>query len=108
MKEIHVSANDIDWQPAEAYPAGAMQKVLHDGSDSTPQSVLLKIPPGWMMDEHTHLHTEMHYVVDGEYESCDQVFPAGTFRLIPAHTNHGPFTTLEGAVVLVIWLNDTP
>ena len=104
MKEIHVSANDIDWQPAEAYPAGAMQKVLHDGSDSTPQSILLKIPPGWMMDEHSHVHTEMHYVLNGEYESQAKVYPSGSLRIIPAHSTHGPFTTISGAVVLVFRL----
>ena len=104
MKELHVSANDIDWQPAEGYPAGAMQKVLHDGSDSMPWSILLKIQPGWMMDEHSHVYTEMHYVLNGEYESQAKVYASGSLRIIPAHTTHGPFTTISGAVVLVFRL----
>ncbi len=106
MKEIYVGANDIDWQPAEAYPAGAMQKVFHDGSDSMPLSFLLKIQPGWMMEEHSHIHAEIHYVLEGDYESHNQTYPAGSFRMIPAHTSHGPFTTLGGAVVLVIRVGD--
>jgi anti-sigma factor ChrR (cupin superfamily) len=102
MKEIYTNSGDMDWQPAEGYPPGAERKVLHDGSDSTPLSFLLKMEPGWMMDAHSHVHTEIHYVLDGEYESKDKVYPAGSFRVIPAHTDHGPFTTMRGAVVLVI------
>lgn len=108
MKEIYKSANDIDWQPAEGYPAGAMIKVLNDGSDSTPRTFLLKIEPGWMMNAHSHVYTEMHYVLDGDYESHDKVYPAGSFRVIPAQTDHGPFTTLGGAVVLVIGMIELP
>jgi len=108
MKEIFIRADDIDWQPAEGYPAGAMQKVLHEGSDSMPRTFLLKIQAGWMLVEHSHVHTELHYVLEGDYESQDKVYPAGSFRMIPAHTNHGPFTTLAGAVILVIALNESP
>jgi len=108
MKGMHAYADDIDWQTAEGYPAGAMQKVLHDGSDSAPRSILLKIESGWTMDRHSHVQAEIHYVLDGGYESHDEVYPAGSFRLIPAHADHGPFTTVGGAVVLVIWLNELP
>jgi quercetin dioxygenase-like cupin family protein len=62
--------------------------------------------PGWMMNAHSHVHTEIHYVVEGDYESQDKVYPAGSLRIIPAHTDHGPFTTLGGAVVLVIGLSE--
>ena len=102
MKEIYARADDMDWEPAEAYPAGAMQKVLHDDSGTMPQCLLLKIEPGWMMEAHSHVHAEIHYVLEGNYESQDKVYPVGSFRLIPAHTDHGPFTTIAGAVVLVI------
>jgi anti-sigma factor ChrR (cupin superfamily) len=106
MKDVYVSAGDMDWQPAEGYPDGAMQKVLHEASASTPRSILLKIEPGWLMEEHSHIHAEVHYVLEGEYESQDNVYPAGSFRMIPAHTRHGPFTTIGGAVILVIWMRD--
>ena len=105
MKEIYVSANELEWQPAEGYPAGAMQKVLHDGSDGAPRALLLKMQPGWMMHEHSHVHSEIHYVLEGEYESHNKVYPEGSIRMIPEHADHGPFTTLRGAVVLVIALN---
>jgi anti-sigma factor ChrR (cupin superfamily) len=106
MKETHVKANEIEWRVAEEYPEGTMQKMLHDGSDSAPRSVLLKIEPGWTMKEHAHVHTELHYVLEGEYESRGNVYPAGSFRVIPMHTNHGPFTTIKGATILVIWIED--
>ena len=103
MNEINVNTNDIDWQEAEGYPPGAMEKVLHDGKDSAPKTCLLKIGPGWKMEAHAHVFTEMHYVIEGEYEGQNQVYPAGTFRLIPKETNHGPFRTQTGATILVIW-----
>lgn len=106
MKEIYASASDIDWEPAEGYPAGAMQKVLNAGSDSAPRTFLLKMAPGWMMNAHSHVYTELHYVLEGEYESQDQVYPVGSLRIIPAHTDHGPFTTMKGAVVLVIGIHN--
>lgn len=106
MKETHVKTNEIEWQVADGYPEGAMQKVLHGGMDSAPHSILLKFEPGWTMEEHAHVYTELHYVLEGEYESQGEVYPTGSFRLIPKHTNHGPFTTSEGAVVLVVWLGD--
>ena len=108
MKEIYARAKDIDREPAEGYPTGTMRKVLHDGSDSAPQAVLLKIEPGWMMDEHSHVHTEIHYVLEGEYESQNRVYPEGTFRVVPAHTDHGPFTTISGGVILVIRIDAIP
>jgi anti-sigma factor ChrR (cupin superfamily) len=102
MNELYVNADELEWTEAEGYPPGAMQKVLHKGNGSMPLSLLLKIPPGWHMEEHAHVHTEIHYVIHGEYESKDKVYSSGSFRVIPAHTNHGPFATVRGAVVLVM------
>ena len=104
MKEIQVNTNEIEWQEAKEYPPGAKEKVLSDGTGNVPKSSLLKIEPGWEMDEHAHVYTEMHYVLRGEYESQGKVFREGTFRLIPKHVNHGPFKTQTGAIILVIWI----
>ncbi len=106
MKETYIYTGEIDWQEAKGYPAGAMQKVLHDGSGSAPRSILLKIKPGWILAEHAHIYTELHFVIEGEYQIHDKVYPAGTFSIIPKHTNHGPFTTSKGAVILVISIKD--
>lgn len=32
-----------------------------------------------------------------------KIYKAGTYRLIPKHETHGPFTSSKGAVILVIW-----
>ncbi|HHE46649.1 MAG TPA: hypothetical protein ENL08_02955 [Bacteroidetes bacterium] len=106
MEDISVNTKDIDWQVADNYPAGAMQKVLHKGSDWAPRTILLKIGPGWIMEEHTHIFTELHYVLEGEYQSQNKVYPAGSFRMIPKHTDHGPFTTIKGATILVSWVKE--
>lgn len=103
MNSIDVNANEIEWKDASGYPAGAKEKVLNTGSDMAPRSILLKLPPGWSMDLHYHRYTELHYVMEGEYESGDKVFSSGTFRIIPKEIEHGPFTTKTGAVILIVW-----
>jgi anti-sigma factor ChrR (cupin superfamily) len=55
------------------------------------------------MDSHTHIYDEQHMILEGEYESEGKVFPSGTYRLIPAHKDHGPFSSKKGALILVIW-----
>jgi len=106
MKEIFINTNEIDWQVAKGYPAGAMKKVLHEGSDIAPRTILLKIEPGWKMEEHSHVYTELHYVLEGELRSGETHYSEGSFRVIPKHTNHGPFVTSKGAVILVTWIRD--
>ena len=104
MREVHVNTNDIEWQNAMEYPVGIMEKILCDGSGNAPKSCLLKMKPGWEMDEHVHVYTELHYVLEGEYESQGRIYPAGTFRLIPKHVNHGPFKSDTGAIIFVVWV----
>ncbi len=106
MKELTIDTSAMAWEVADGYPEGAMQRVLDEGSDSSPRSILLRIEPGWAMTEHSHVFTELHYVLEGEYESDGEVHQAGTFRLIPRHTNHGPFSTSTGAVILIVWIKD--
>jgi len=106
MKELTIDTNDLSWEVAESYPRGAMQKVLDEGSESTPRIILLKLEAGWMMEAHSHIDTELHFVIEGEYQTHNDLFRAGTFRLIPRHTNHGPFSTSNGALLLVVWVKE--
>jgi anti-sigma factor ChrR (cupin superfamily) len=103
MNSIDVNVNEIEWKDASGYPAGAKEKVLNVGSDMAPRSILLKLPPGWSMDLHYHRYTELHYVMEGEYESGEKVYSSGTFRIIPKEVEHGPFTTKTGAIILIVW-----
>jgi anti-sigma factor ChrR (cupin superfamily) len=103
MNEISINIHDLEWREAEGYPGGTLEKGLHGSSDEIPRTSVLKFRPGWEMEAHAHVFTEIHYVLEGEYESQGQVYPAGTFRLIPKGTNHGPFRTRTGATILVVW-----
>ena len=89
------------WEEAVSYPQGTKIKTLRDEDGA--KTVLLKFPKGFHIEEHAHIYNEQHLVLEGEYESEGKVYSAGTYRLIHAKKNHGPFTSKEGAIVLVIW-----
>jgi anti-sigma factor ChrR (cupin superfamily) len=103
MIEITQNHADLTWEPAAGYPAGTEWKILRRGEDQSPLTVLLKIPPGFEVQGHSHTHVEHHYVLEGTYEAMDHQHGPGTYRMIPAHANHGPFRSESGATVLVIW-----
>ena len=105
MDEVSLNINDLAWQDAHQYAAGAKAKELLSDNLNGVKAVLLKLDPGWRMSEHGHSRTEVHYILSGEYESQGKTYTAGTFRLIPKESTHGPFTTRLGAVVLVMWVN---
>ena len=103
MNEITRNTHEMEWQEAEQFPPGAYVKVLRDGEDSNAWTLLLKLPSNWMMDTHTHMETEEHYVLEGEYEMNGRSYPAGSYHLIPQGTPHGPLFSISGAIVLVSW-----
>jgi anti-sigma factor ChrR (cupin superfamily) len=103
MNPVCIKSNDMVWQPAEGYGAGAEEKVLNVGGSVAPRTILLKIPPGWSMEAHSHLNTELHYIIEGEYESQGEIHPTGTFCIIPKEVKHGAFSTKTGATILVTW-----
>ena len=105
MNSICIKANDLHWQPAEGYGSGAEEKVLNEGEGIVPRTILLKIPPGWSMDAHSHLNTELHYILEGQYESQGRKFSAGTFCVIPKEVRHGSYSTKIGATILITWCN---
>ena len=103
MQSIVARTSEIVWEPATGYPAGTRWKVLRRGKEDKPQTVLLKLAAGFDMPAHSHVFVEHHYVISGGYESQGERFPAGSYRVIPAHENHGPFRSEQGAEMLVIW-----
>jgi len=102
-EEVMLNTSDMAWQEAEGYPPGTGIKVLRKGSRTHGLTILLKLPANWSFGKHCHTAVEQHYVLEGEYESQGQVFPQGSYQLILKDTNHGPFTTKSGAIVLVMW-----
>ena len=89
------------WEPADNYPKGTLRKMLRDENGA--KTMLLKFPKGFKMTPHSHLTTEQHFVLEGSYSSKGDVFEAGSYQLIGAHEEHGPFESENGALVLVIW-----
>jgi anti-sigma factor ChrR (cupin superfamily) len=101
MPEITLDTSQMAWSEASSYAEGTRMKVLRDEGEA--RSVLLKLPPGFQMEAHSHICCEQHFVLEGMYQAGGKEYGPGAYRCIPAQTNHGPFSSREGAVVLVIW-----
>jgi len=59
--------DETGWQNADGYQEGTRIKTLRDDIDS--KTVLLKLPPAFTLDPHTHIYNEQHLILEGEYES---------------------------------------
>jgi len=103
MEEMTVNTTDLEWEESKEYPPGTGVKVLSDGSDISPRVILLKLPPDWHMESHSHRYSEQHFILEGEYESRGRIYPEGTFRTIHPRADHGPFTTKKWTVIMVTW-----
>ena len=101
MEERSVDYNQMEWEEAVGYPTGTRIKLLRKENGSN--TILLQLPQGFQMDAHCHTTTEQHFILEGEYMSDGVTFGVGSYRLIPAGADHGPFQSENGAVVLVIW-----
>jgi anti-sigma factor ChrR (cupin superfamily) len=101
MKELSINYENMEWSEAMGYPAGTKMKLLREAGSA--RTFLLKLPAGFDMEAHAHMASEQHFVLNGEYESDGQTYGVGTYRFIPSHVNHGPFTSKNGAEILVIW-----
>lgn len=101
MSEIALDTGRMEWEDTSSYPDGTKIKVLRDEGQA--RSILLKLPPGFQMDAHSHTCCEQHYVLEGSYEAGGREYGPGAYQCIPAHSDHGPFSSQDGALVLVIW-----
>ena len=101
MKKFINLFEDSNWEDANGYPEGTKRKVLRD--EDTRKTILLQLPKGFKMGSHSHITTEQHFVLKGEYSSDGEVYPVGSYQMFSAHDEHGPFVSKEGALILVIW-----
>ncbi len=101
MPEITLDTGQLAWEESNSYPEGTLIKVLRDEGEA--RTILLKLPRGFHMESHSHTCLEHHFVLEGEYEAEGEEHGPGTYQCIPAHTDHGPFSSRNGAVILVIW-----
>ncbi len=89
------------WEAAVNYPDGTLRKVLRDENGA--KTLLVKYPKDFKMSAHSHITAEQHVVLEGAYTSKGKTYPSGSYELIAAHEDHGPFESENGALVLVIW-----
>ena len=101
MEDYFINYHKINWQEAEGYPEGTKIKILRE--EDSARTFLLKIPPGFDMEAHSHMTNEQHFVLEGHYKSEGKNYGTGTFRFIPKGIDHGPFTSENGAIILVMW-----
>ena len=103
MEKTAINYEKMKWMDAPGYPEGSKIKILREGGPGEGKTFLRKIRKGFKMEGHSHTTVEQHFVLEGEYKSEGKIYRAGTYRLIPKHQTHGPFTSSKGAVILVIW-----
>ena len=103
MKELSLNYQEMQWEEALRYPPGTLMKVLRRDEKGQPLTVILKIGEGFEMEAHSHVGTEQHFVLEGEYESEGRTYQEEFYRLIPERASHGPFRSEKGAVILVLW-----
>ena len=103
MQEVSLNYETMEWEEARTYPPGTLMKILRRDEQGKPLTILLKLKGGFEVGGHSHIGTEQHFVLEGEYQSEGQIYGTGSYRLIPMETPHGPFTSEKGAVILVLW-----
>ncbi len=101
MKKLMNLFEESNWEDAAGYPEGTKRKVLRD--ENNRKTVLLKLPKGFSMGAHSHITTEQHFVLKGEYSSDGEVYPVGSYQIFSAGDEHGPFKSENGALILVVW-----
>ena len=101
MKKLMNLYDDLNWENAEEYLDGTKRKILRD--DKYGRTILLKLPKGFLMAPHSHIITEQHFVLEGEYISQGESYPKGSYQIFSAGDDHGPFESKDGALILVIW-----
>lgn len=93
--------DNLNWEDANEYFKGTKRKVLRDENGC--RTVLLKLPKNFYMAPHSHITTEQHFVLKGEYKSKGKTFSEGSYQIFSKGDNHGPFESKNGALILVIW-----
>ena len=101
MKNLMNVFDESGWEQAINYPKGTLRKLLRDENGAI--TMLIKFPKDFSMNPHSHITTEQHFVLEGSYTSKGEKYSAGSYQMISAHEEHGPFQSEEGALILVIW-----
>ena len=101
MENLMNLFDDLNWEDANEYFDQTKRKVLRDENGC--RTVLLKLPKNFYMAPHSHITTEQHFVLKGEYTSKGKSFSVGSYQIFSKCDDHGPFESKNGALILVIW-----
>jgi anti-sigma factor ChrR (cupin superfamily) len=75
--------------------------VLHVDRANNRQSLLIRMSPGAIYEEHDHEIEEETFVIEGDLAFGDLKLGAGDYHIAAASTRHPPGRTVGGCVVLV-------
>lgn len=103
MEETVLHTHAMEWERHPEFPGNVNVKTLREEPEHGIRTVLVHLEAGDSITPHSHLGSVQHFVLEGEYLSCERVFPAGTFRFIPPHADVPPISTRQGATVLMIY-----
>ncbi len=101
MKNLINLFDQINWEKADNYPEGTFKKTLRDEDGA--KTILLRLPAGFSMELHSHITAEQHFVLKGAYINEGITCHEGSYQFFNAREEHGPFTSKDGALVLVVW-----
>ena len=94
---------EMTWKAHTEFPGKAKVKVLRGEQPGQARTVLIRLHAGGQITPHAHAAVVQHYVLEGEYESEGKIYGAGTYRLLPRHTNVAAIATQNGVTILMIY-----
>ena len=99
METVLAHADDLEWVDGP-YPKTTM-KIFPSAPGSGTYTILLRVPAGAALERHEEPLNEVFYILNGTASIDDKPYGEGTYFFTPAGTEHGPFKTDEGCLILV-------
>ena len=97
----NMAIKDLPWKPTPT--PGIDMKVLVKDDETGLLTALFRWQPGTVLAMHEHVEIEQSYVLEGEFEDDDGVYPAGNFAWRPKGHRHIARSP-KGALVLCFFL----
>jgi mannose-6-phosphate isomerase-like protein (cupin superfamily) len=97
MAIYHLNANDVEPEKS----AHGYTKFLHRSEQEGHPTIQIRHwGPDTHIPVHRHVFNEMFYVLEGEVEIGDKIYPAGSCIFIDKGTLYGPTRAPKGGTVL--------
>lgn len=103
MEPHAVYIPELEWQDLTEFPGKGQVKMLRDEGSRKAKSMLIRLHAGGEITPHAHTTMVQHYILEGEYESEGRIYGAGTYRLLPGHSNVATISTENGLTMLMIY-----